>query len=152
MRISRLFLVSLTLALSSLLNLAGCSAADTSVKISDAWVRASAPGQEVGAAYLNLQSGIDTVLTKVESPVAGSVEIHSMTMDNGVMKMRMLENLPLTAGKLIKLEPGGFHLMLFDLKKPLKAEEKISFVLYFKDSSGKTNNIKIEMPVKTTAN
>lgn len=148
----RLLATQLLIIVASLTNIAGCSAADSSIKISDAWVRASSPGQEVGAAYLTLQSSADTSLVKVESPAAGSVEIHSMSMDNGVMKMRMLETLPLAAGTPVKLEPGGFHLMLFDLKKSLTKGEKVSFTLYFKDNAGKTSTMKIDSPVKASAN
>lgn len=130
--------------------------ADDSVKVSNAWVRATAPGQDVGAAYMTLQSALDTSLVKVESPVAGTVEIHSMTMKNGVMQMRMLDTLPLSAGKPAKLEPGGFHLMLFDLKNPLKAGDKVAFTLHFKDSAkdntGKTSTINISLPVKAPTN
>ncbi|HEY0563613.1 MAG TPA: copper chaperone PCu(A)C, partial [Methylophilus sp.] len=73
------------------------------VTITDAWVRATAPGQKVGAAYMTLTSDADTTLVAVASPNAGEVEIHSMTMNNGVMKMRMLKALPLTANKPEKL-------------------------------------------------
>lgn len=126
-------------------------AAQENVKVSEAWVRASAPGQDVGAAYLTLLSNTNTTLTKVESPVAGSIEIHSMTMDNGVMKMRMLDSLPLGAGKPVKLEPGSFHLMLFDLKQPLTTGQKASFTLTFKNKAGKPYTQKIELPVKAGA-
>lgn len=128
--------------------MASCTQADSEVVISNVWVRASAPGQEVGAAYMTLQSGHGTTLVKTESAAAGSVEIHSMTMDNGVMKMRRMDTLPLVAGKPTKLEPGGFHLMLFDLKKPLKAGEQAEFTLHFKDSAGKTSEIKLSAPIK----
>jgi len=101
------------------------------VTIKDAWVRPTNAGQEVGAAYMTLSSRQDATLIRVESDVSKSVEIHSMTMQNGVMKMRMLDSLPLTAGKPYKLAPGGFHLMLFDLKKPLTAGEQVNFVLHF---------------------
>ncbi|MEO8418877.1 MAG: copper chaperone PCu(A)C [Methylophilaceae bacterium] len=130
----------------------GSVQADDRVQVSNAWVRASAPGQDVGAAYMTLQSMLDTSLVKVESPVAGSVEIHSMTMKNGIMKMRMLDTFPLYAGKPAKLEPGGFHLMLFDLKNPLKSGEKVEFALYFKDSAGKTSTINVSLPVKRISN
>lgn len=102
------------------------------ISIKEAWVRPSHPGQDVGAAYMTLTSMQDVALVRVESDVSPSIEIHSMTMQNGVMKMRMLDNLPLTAGKPYKLEPGGFHLMLFDLKKALVVGESVNFVLYFK--------------------
>jgi copper(I)-binding protein len=128
--------------------LASCSQTADGVSISDAWVRAVAPGQQVGAAYLTLKSASDTTLIKVESPAAGKVEIHSMTMNDGVMKMRMLDTLPLAAGKTVKLEPGGFHLMLFELKQPLKAGDKVDFTLHFKDSAGKTSSMKLSSPVK----
>lgn len=101
---------------------------------------------------MTLQSMLDASLVKVESPAAGSVEIHSMTMKNGVMKMRMLDTLPLSAGKPVKLEPGGFHLMLFDLKNPLKAGEKVEFALYFKNSTGKTSTLNVYLPVKSSSN
>ena len=128
--------------------LANCAQADNSVVISDAWVRATAPGQEVGAAYMTLKSARDTTLIKTESTAAGSVEIHSMTMNNGVMKMRKMDTLPLSAGKPTKLEPGSFHLMLFDLKKPLKAGDQAEFTLHFKDSAGKTSEMKLSAPIK----
>ncbi len=115
--------------------LTSAQAAENTVSITDAWVRATNPGQEVGAAYLTLLSAKDTTLTSVVSDVTKSVEIHNMTMQNGIMKMRMIDTLSLTAGKPYKLAPGGFHLMLFDLKKPLTVGEHVTFVLNFKNKS-----------------
>lgn len=106
------------------------------VAIDNAWVRNTLPGQNVGAAYMTLTSQQnDLELIEVESDITKSVEIHSMTMQNGVMKMRMLKTLPLAAGKPYKLAPGGYHLMLFDLKKPLAAGDKVNFVLTFKSGT-----------------
>ena len=119
------------------------------VTVSDAWARATRPGQKVGAAYMTLQSPADTALVKVESPAAGTVEIHTMTMNDGVMKMRMLENLPLKANETVKLAPGGFHLMLFDLAKPLQAGETVQLTLHFKDSAGNTSSLRTDAPVRT---
>ena len=104
-----------------LVPLAGAAA--DSVSVSHAWARATAPGQEVGTAYLSLKSPVDTTLTAISSPAADSIEIHQMSMNKGVMEMRMMESLPLPAGQVVNLAPGGFHLMLFDLKKTLKAGE-----------------------------
>lgn len=118
------------------------------VAINDAWARANAPGQKVGAAYMTLLSAQDSTMIKAETDIAGSVEIHSMTMENGVMKMRMLEELPLKAGKAEKLAPGGFHLMLFDLKKPLTAGENVNFTLSFKDAAGNITQQQVALPVK----
>lgn len=125
--------------------------AETGVGISDAWVRANTPGQSVGAAYMTLTSPQESTLVYAETESAGSVEIHSMTMDNGVMKMRMLEELTLKANQPEKLAPGGFHLMLFDLPKPLKAGEQVKFRLCFKDSAGKITDQFVTVPVKVAA-
>jgi len=118
------------------------------VLISDAWARATAPGQTVGAAYMTLTSPADSTLVYVESSIADSAEIHSMTMKNDVMIMRMLEELPLKAGKPEKLAPGGFHLMLFDLKAPLKAGETVMLTLCFKDEKGNITHQDVTLPVK----
>lgn len=106
--------------------------AEDLVSVKDAWVRPTNPGQEVGAAYMTLTSERDVSLVSVETDAAKSVEIHNMTMENGVMKMRMLDALPLKAGEPYKLAPGGFHLMLFDLKKPLLLGEQVNLLLTFK--------------------
>ncbi len=120
----------------------------TEVKITDSWVRENAPGQSVGAAYMTLNSPQDSTLVYVETSVASSVEIHSMRIENNVMKMRMLEELSLKAGKPEKLAPGGLHLMLFDLKTPLKAGENAAFKLCFKDQAGNITHQNVTLPIK----
>ena len=127
----------------------GCTA--DPVTIDHAWARATAPGQEVGAAYLELKSDVDMTLTQAKSPAADSVEIHKMSMKDGVMEMRMLKTLQLPAGKTVKLEPGGFHLMLFDLKKPLKVGENVPLTLHFQDKTGKESSMNIDLPIKRSA-
>ncbi len=137
---------SLALCISMLL---GCNKPTPEITITDNWVRATAEGQEVGAAYMTITSATDTKLVGVESSVADSVEIHKMSMENGIMKMRMLEELELKANTPNKLEPGGFHLMLFDLKKPLIVGEQTTFTLHFKNQAGKENVLSINSPVLT---
>ena len=140
--IKRIFtLLSFTIFLSA------CEA-NHGVAVMDNWVRANAPGQSVGAAYMTLLSAQDITMIKAEADIAGSVEIHSMKMEDGVMKMRMLEELPLKAGKAEKLAPGGFHLMLFDLKKPLTAGENVNFTLSFRDAAGNTTQQQVILPIK----
>jgi periplasmic copper chaperone A len=141
-------LIKYILAVFSLTFLLGACEQNHGVAIMDNWVRANAPGQSVGAAYMTLLSAQDTVLVKVESDIAGSVEIHSMSMNDGVMKMRMLNELPLKAGKQEKLAPGGFHLMLFDLKKLLVVGESVNFTLSFKDAAGKITQQQVTLPIK----
>lgn len=118
------------------------------VTIANGWVRASAPGQQVGAAYMTLTSKTPTSLVYVEASVSDSTEIHSMSMDNGVMKMRSLEELVLTPNTPLKLAPGGYHLMLIDLKEPLKAGGKVKFRLCFKDKQNQIAEQEITLPIK----
>lgn len=120
----------------------------TEITISEAWVRPSIPGQSVGAAYMTINSPQDSKMVYVETESAKKVEIHSMTMNNGVMKMRMMEELPLEAGKPAKLAPGGFHLMLFDLKSPLKVGDNVNFKLCFVDQNDKLTHQNFTLPVK----
>lgn len=121
--------------------------AENRVSIENAWVRPTIPGQDVGAAYMTFKSQQDATLIRVTSDVTESVEIHSMTMQSGVMKMRMLENLPIKAGKAYELKPGGFHLMLFDLKKPLSAGQQVYFELTFKSGSTEFKQ-SVKAPIK----
>ena len=121
--------LSCALAMLAIMLLA-CSKQAPEINIADNWVRANAEGQDVGAAYMTITSASDTSLIKVESSVTDSVEIHSMSMDNGVMKMRMLEELDLKANTPNKLAPGGFHLKnqdgkqsLVTVKSPVLAEQ-----------------------------
>ena len=129
--------------------LSACSpSSSTDVAVADAWARATKPGQEVGAAYMNLTSPINATLLKAESDVAGSMEIHSMTMEGDVMKMRMLETLDLPKGKTVTLAPGDFHLMLFDLKKPLTVGETLNVTLHFTSKDRGNWEQKIALPIK----
>lgn len=119
----------------TMLLLASFAHAEELVKIDNAWVRSTVGGQNVGAAYMTLSSPQNVALIKATSDVSKTVEIHSMTMQNGIMKMRMLDQLTVEAGTPLKLEPGGLHLMLFDLKKPLVAGQYVNFELTFKSGN-----------------
>jgi copper(I)-binding protein len=125
-----------------------CGQPDQLVKVDEAWVRATKPGQEVAAGYMTLTSNQDVSLFKVESDDIGKVEIHSMSMNNDVMEMRMLNEVTLEKDKPYKLEPGGFHLMLFDIKKPLTAGNNVKFKLYFKEATGKTSTLEVSSPIR----
>ena len=130
---------------------ANAVANENTVTIKDAWVRSTNPGQDIGAAYMTFLSAQDTTLMSVESDVTKSVEIHSMTMQNGIMKMRMINTLPLIAGKPYKLAPGGFHLMLFDLKKPLSVDGQVNFILTFRNKNRVEFKQSIKVMVQSSA-
>lgn len=118
------------------------------VSISNDWVRATHAGQTVGAAYMTLTSQVPMTLVAVKADVTNTTEIHSMSMDNGVMKMRQLKTLRLAPNEAVALAPGGFHLMLFDLAKPLVAGEKVAFDLVFALESGEQTTVALVSTVK----
>ncbi len=99
------------------------------VAVMGAWTRASVPGQTGAALQFSITCREDAQLVGISSPVAGSVEIHNMTRENGVMKMHAIESLSLPAGKPVDLGASGNHVMLNDLKRPLKAGESIPFMV-----------------------
>lgn len=121
------------------------------VKVDDAWARATVPGQEIGFVGLVITSQKDARLVAVSSPASKTAEIHTMSMNDGVMKMRQIEFLALPAAKPVTLAPGGDHLMLIGLKKPLSAGDKISVTLTVEFSDKHTEKLEIQAPVKAVS-
>ena len=123
------------------------------VVVSDASVRATAPGQESAAIRFSITSKKEARLMAIVSPVAGAVEIHSMTHDNGVMKMRAIEFLPLPAGKMVKLGSSGNHVMLLNLKNPLKAGDfvPLTITVEFADKHKEKINVNAEIKSLTAS-
>lgn len=105
------------------------AAADLGVTVNDAWARATAPGQDSGSIQFSIASKKEAKLVAITSPVAGAVEIHSMTHENGKMKMRAVESITLPAGKAVDLGKSGNHVMLLNLKQPLKAGDSVPLTL-----------------------
>ncbi|MGA7803539.1 copper chaperone PCu(A)C [Bradyrhizobium sp.] len=102
--------------------------------ISQAWSRATPKGAKIGGGYLTIENkgSAPDRLIGCSSDMAGSVQVHEMTMINGVMKMRPLDNgLTIDPGRSVKLAPGGYHLMLMDLRGPLKQGDKLPVTLEF---------------------
>jgi len=120
--------------------------ADSGVKVTHVWAKSTAPGQNVAGAYLNIVSDAPAALVRAESPAAKVVELHEMKMEGDVMKMRAVPKIDLPAGKEVKLEPGGLHVMLIDLKQPLKVGEKVPLTLVF-DAGGKTEKLNVDAEV-----
>ena len=107
--------------------------------ITQAWTRATPKGAKIGGGYLTIENKgtAPDRLIGGSADIAGSVQVHEMSMDNGVMKMRPLENgLAIEPGKTVKLAPGGYHLMMMDLKSPLKKGDKLPITLEF-EKAGK---------------
>jgi periplasmic copper chaperone A len=123
------------------------------VKVTKAWTRATAPGQDSASVQLTITSKKDATLVGVASGSAQSAEIHTMVMEGDVMKMRAIESLPLPAKTPVTLGADGNHLMLIGLKKPLKAGHKLPYALTVKFADGKTVVLKelaVIKPLETT--
>ncbi len=108
------------------------AAQPSTMRAEQPWARATAPRQTVGGVYVTLISPVDDRLLGASSPAAGHAEVHEMTMDGNVMKMRELTNgLKLPAGQAVALTPGGLHIMMVGLQKPLVAGQVIPVQLRF---------------------
>lgn len=121
------------------------------VTVSDAWVRGTVKGQSATGAFMSLKSPADAVLKRAESDVAGKVEIHEMKMDGNVMRMKAVPQLEIPAGKSVDLGPGGYHVMLLGLKKPLAKGDKVALKLHFEGRDKKAQVVEVQAEVRDLA-
>ena len=118
------------------------------VTVTDAWARATVQGQKATGAFMTITVKDDAKLVGVSSPVAGVAEIHEMKMDKDVMRMAALPNgLDLPAGKAVELKPGGYHVMLMDLKAPLAKDTTVPVTLTFQDAKGVKSSVALKVQV-----
>jgi len=110
--------------------------AQAQVEITDAWVRATGQGQKATGAFMNLTAKKATRLVGIKTDAAAVAEVHEMTMDKDVMRMRPIPVLDLPAGQTVSLKPGGYHVMLMNLKEPLPVDSHVQLTLLFEDAAG----------------
>lgn len=127
------------------------TAAFAQVEVKDAWARATVPGQKATGAFMKLTAKDGVKLVSASSPAAGVTEVHEMKMEGDVMKMRAISGLDLPAGKTVELKPGGYHVMLMDLKAPLPKDSQVDLTLVFKDAKGVEHKQNVKMPVNAAA-
>lgn len=123
-----------------------------SIHIGHPWARPTLPGQPVGGGFLTLENrgtAADRLVGASAEGVAGRVEIHEMKLDGETMRMRRVDAIALPAGKSVALEPGGYHLMLMELKAPLAAGAKVPLKLTFERAGEVTVDLKVEQPKAT---
>jgi copper(I)-binding protein len=116
------------------------------LKIGHPYTRTTPPGAVAAGAYLSIENkgkAADKLL-RAASPVAGLVELHTMSMDGNVMRMRAVPSIEVAGGATVKLAPGGLHVMLQDLKRPLKEGERIPMTLVFE----RAGEVKVELAVQ----
>ena len=118
------------------------------VTVKDPWVRATVSAQKATGAFMQITSAQDARLVEAKSPVAGVVEVHEMVMEKDVMKMRAIKGLDLPAGKTVELKPGGYHVMLMDLKEQMKEGATVPVTLVIEGKDKKRSTVEIKAPVK----
>ncbi|HZF84954.1 MAG TPA: copper chaperone PCu(A)C [Burkholderiaceae bacterium] len=118
------------------------------VDASGAWVRAAVPGQSGTGGFMTLAAGAPLKLVGVATPVAGVAEVHEMKMEGDTMKMRAVPALELPARQAVELRPGGYHLMLMDLKQPITTGKVIPLTLTFEDAAGAKSTLAVQAPVQ----
>ena len=121
------------------------------VKVEGAWARAMVQGQQSTGAFMSLTAKEALALVGVSSPIAGVAEVHEMKMEGDIMKMRAMPVLDLPAGKKVDLKPGGFHVMLMDLKSPLVKDSTVPMTLLFKNAQGVRSKLELKLPVSAVA-
>lgn len=118
------------------------------VDVRDAWIRASVPGQSGTGGFMKLSAPSGARLVGASTPAAGVAEIHEMKMDGDTMRMRAVAGgLELPARQLVELKPGGYHLMLMDLKQALAKGTTVPLTLHFQDAKGQKSALELNVPV-----
>lgn len=118
------------------------------VSVRDAWVRATVPAQKSTGAFMQLQAAQPVRLVGVRSPVAGVVEIHEMAMVGNVMRMRAVPGVDLPAGQPVDLKPGGYHVMLMDLKGQVKEGQTVPLTLVVEGADRKRQSVEVKAQVR----
>ncbi len=133
-------------------SLLGMASAQAEIRVDEPWVRATVPHQPSTGAFMRLTSTTDTALVAADSPAAEQVEIHEMTMDGDIMRMREIPSVQLPAGETVDLKPGGYHIMLIDLLEQAQADNTVPLTLTFEHADGTREQIDIEAPVRALGN
>jgi copper(I)-binding protein len=129
---------------------ASAPAAQT-VKAANAWARATAPLQKTASVYLDLTSDRNAALVAAGSPFARRAELHSMSVEGGIMRMRPLPAVDLPAGQTVRLAPNGQHIMLFDLKRELRPGDRLPLVLSIQSSGTSLTSLSVDVEVRGLA-
>lgn len=118
------------------------------VVVEGAWARATVPGQQGSGAFMRLTAKEPLTLVAVRTPAAAVAEVHEMKMDGDVMRMRALTALPLPVGQTVELKPGGYHVMLLDLKQQVKEGDTVPLTLVFEAKDGKRETVEVKAQVR----
>lgn len=131
-----------TAALAGLLAVLALPAAQAQVRIDEPWVRGTLDGQMATGAFMRITAPATARLIEASSPLAGVVEIHEMRLDNQVMRMRAVAAVDLPAGQTVELKPGGYHVMLMDLRRTLRPGEIVPIRLVI-ETAGQRQTVEV---------
>jgi len=123
-------------------------AAHAQVEVSDAWARATGQGQKTTGVFMNLTAKKATRLVGVKTDLTSTAEVHEMKMEKDVMKMAAVPSLNVPAGGAVELKPGGYHVMLMDLKAPLADKATVPITLTFENAKGVKSQVELQVPVR----
>ncbi|MEN9779508.1 MAG: hypothetical protein RL014_656 [Pseudomonadota bacterium] len=126
-------------------------AAAAPVTVEGAWVRPTVPGQKGTGAFMRITAKEGMKLVGATSPAAGVTEVHEMKMEGNVMRMRAITALDLPAGQTVELKPGGYHVMLMDLKAALPKDTTVPITLMLRDARGAQQRLELSVPVRSSA-
>jgi hypothetical protein len=128
--------------------LAPLAPASAQITVNEPWVRATVAQQKATGAFMQITSPSNTRLVGAKSSVANIVEIHEMAMEGTLMKMRAIQGIDVPAGKAVDLKPGGYHVMLIDLKDQIKVGDTVPITLVFEGSDKKQQTREINAPAR----
>ena len=120
------------------------AAETTGLEVTGAWARATPGGSTIGAAYLTITSPTADRLTGAATPIAKKAELHTMSMEGNVMKMRPVASIDIPAGQPVALKPGGYHIMLTGLSRPLRAGQSFALTLTFEKAGQREVTVAVE--------
>jgi len=118
------------------------------IEVSDAWARATVSGQSATGAFMKIRSSESAKLVSASTSVAGVTEVHEMKMEQNIMKMAAIPALNLPAGQWVELRPGGYHVMLMDLKGPLADKSTLTLNLVFENAKGVRSTQQVQVLVR----
>ena len=120
-------------------------------RVEGAWVRSMVAGQQSAAGYMTLTASEPMQLIGITTPAADTAEVHQMKMEGDIMRMRAVPQLDLPAGQPVELKPGGYHVMLMELKQPLTPGMTIPMTLLLRDAKGVASKLQLKLPVAAQA-
>ena len=141
---------ALALAMATLAISADAAGTADSITVVDPYVRMAPPGAMATAAFMVLKNdgGKDAKLVRAENSVSKITELHTHLNEGGVMKMRQVPAVELPAGKTVELKPGGYHVMLMDLKQQVKEGDTVPLTLVIEGPDGKRESVEVKAPVR----